>query len=145
MSFVETAKADGAEVFLGGHRVRQDTGGCYVEPTIFNNVTNDMTIAQEEIFGPMLSVIAVDSEEEAIALANDVEYGLAASVWTKDGSKALRVSHAIETGMVWVNCWMHRDLRVPFGGVKASGLGHEGGEHSMNFYSEVKNICLKFK
>ena len=118
-------------------------GGSFFAPTVIEGVAHSSRVAQEEIFGPVCTIHTFETEEEAIEMANDVEYGLASSVWTQNGQRALRVSHGIHTGMVWVNCWMHRDLRVPFGGIKQSGLGHEGGVLSMDFYSEPKNICLK--
>jgi aminomuconate-semialdehyde/2-hydroxymuconate-6-semialdehyde dehydrogenase len=99
--------------------------------------------SQEEIFGPVVTVHPFDSEEEAVALANGVKYGLAASVWTRDLGRAHRVSAALDTGMVWVNTWLLRDLRVPFGGVKESGVGREGGRYSLEFFSESRNVCIK--
>jgi len=148
-SYVDLARTEGATIHCGGGcpagisdepRIQN---GFYFQPTVITGLAHSSRVAQEEIFGPVCTLHPFDTEEQAITLANDVPYGLAASVWTENGSKALRVSHAIETGMVWVNCWMHRDLRVPFGGVKESGLGHEGGTLSLDFYSETKNICLK--
>lgn len=143
MSFVNTAKADGAEVALGGKRVRQETGGCYVEPTIFDKVTNDMTIAQEEIFGPMLSVIAVDSEDEAISVANDSPYGLASAVWTDDLSTAHKMSSRIRAGMVYVNCYDSDDMTTPFGGYKQSGIGRDKSLHALDKYVELKSTWIK--
>jgi aminomuconate-semialdehyde/2-hydroxymuconate-6-semialdehyde dehydrogenase len=148
-AYVELARSEGGVVWCGGdtpadvseqERIKD---GFYFSPTVIEGVAHSSRVVQEEIFGPVCTLHPFDTEEEAIALANDVPYGLAASVWTDSGARGLRVSHAIDTGMVWVNCWMHRDLRVPFGGVKESGLGHEGGTLSLDFYSETKNICLK--
>ena len=146
-SYVDLAVEEGGSVLCGGGPPEglndRCKGGFFFSPTVIEGVAHSSRVAQEEIFGPVCTVHTFETEEEAIQLANDVEYGLACSVWTANGQRALRVSHAIHTGMVWVNCWMHRDLRVPFGGIKQSGLGHEGGVLSMDFYSEPKNICLK--
>lgn len=146
-SYVDLAISEGGKVLCGGGPPKdlneRCVNGYYFSPTVISGLSHSSRVAQEEIFGPVCTLHSFETEEEAVRLANDVEYGLASSVWTADGMKALRVSHAIHTGMVWVNCWMHRDLRVPFGGIKQSGLGHEGGVLSMDFYSEPKNICLK--
>ena len=146
-SYVDLARTEGGEILCGGGPPTglndRCASGYFFSPTVISGLPHSSRVVQEEIFGPVCTVHSFDTEEEAINLANDVEYGLACSIWTMDGPKGLRVSHAIHTGMVWVNCWMHRDLRVPFGGVKQSGLGHEGGVLSMDFYSEPKNICLK--
>ena len=146
-SYIDLALQDGGKVLCGGGPPAGLNARCadgfFFAPTVITGLPHSSRVVQEEIFGPVCTVHSFETEEEAIRLANDVEYGLASSVWTADGMRALRVSHAIHTGMVWVNCWMHRDLRVPFGGVKQSGLGHEGGVLSMDFYSEPKNICLK--
>jgi aminomuconate-semialdehyde/2-hydroxymuconate-6-semialdehyde dehydrogenase len=146
-SYVDLAVQEGGRILCGGGPPKDINerckGGFFFSPTVIDGLPHSSRVAQEEIFGPVCTVHTFETEEEAIALANDVEYGLASSVWTANGQRALRVSHAIHTGMVWVNCWMHRDLRVPFGGTKQSGLGHEGGPLSMDFYSEPKNICLK--
>lgn len=143
MGFVDAAKSDGAEIAIGGNRVRHDTGGCYVEPTIFNKVTNDMTVAQEEIFGPMLSVIAVDSEDEAITVANDSPYGLAAAVWTDDLSTAHQMSSRLRAGMVYVNSYDCDDMTTPFGGYKQSGIGRDKSLHAMDKYVELKSTWIK--
>ena len=113
-----------------------------MRPTVFADVAPDARIFQEEIFGPVTAITPFDTEEEAIALANNTKYGLAAYVWTNDLTRGHRVSHAIEAGMVWMNSHNVRDLRSPFGGVKASGLGHEGGYRSLDFYSEQQAVHL---
>jgi len=118
--------------------------GAFIEPTVIKNVETNSRISTEEIFGPIVTLHSFKNEEEVISIANDVDYGLAASVWTQDIEKAERVSSALETGMVWINTWLHRDLRVPFGGVKASGVGREGGRYSLEFFSETQNICIKY-
>ena len=117
--------------------------GWYLEPTVIGDLPPDCRTATEEIFGPVCTVHPFDSEEEAVAIANGVRYGLAGSVWTSDLSRAHRVAQALETGMVWVNTWLLRDLRVPFGGMKDSGVGREGGHRSLDFFSEARNICIK--
>ena len=149
-SYVEMATQEGGNVLVGGRVMTPEklptrcASGYFFEPTIIEGLDHHTSrVVQEEIFGPVCTLNRFESEAEAVEMANDVKYGLASSVWTGNVKKALRVSHDIHTGMVWVNAWMHRDLRVPFGGTKASGLGHEGGELSLNFYSEPKNICLK--
>jgi aminomuconate-semialdehyde/2-hydroxymuconate-6-semialdehyde dehydrogenase len=110
---------------------------------VITDLTPTCRTVQEEIFGPVVTIHPFSDEAEAIAIANGVRYGLAASVWTRDLGRAHRVSAAIEAGMVWVNTWLLRDLRVPFGGVKESGVGREGGEHSLRFFSDDKNVCIQ--
>lgn len=148
-SYVDLAKTEGGTIHCGGGKPSAaDLGercanGYFYLPTVISGLDHDNSrVCQEEIFGPVCTLHSFKTEAEAIAMANGTDYGLASSVWTTDGAKGMRVSQAIETGMVWINCWMHRDLRVPFGGVKQSGLGHEGGVLSMDFYSEHKNICM---
>jgi 5-carboxymethyl-2-hydroxymuconic-semialdehyde dehydrogenase len=116
--------------------------GNYVEPTLYTGATSSMRIAQEEIFGPVLTVIAFEDEAEALRIANDVRYGLAAYVWTRDLTRAHRVAQAVEAGMVWVNSDNVRHLPTPFGGMKSSGIGRDGGDYSFDFYMETKNIAI---
>jgi aminomuconate-semialdehyde/2-hydroxymuconate-6-semialdehyde dehydrogenase len=118
-------------------------GGNWVEPTVWTGLADDHAIIQEEIFGPCCHVRPFDSEAEVVALANDTQYGLATSIWTRDLSRAHRMAAAIDVGITWVNCWFLRDLRTPFGGSKQSGIGREGGVHSLEFYTELRNICIK--
>ena len=114
-----------------------------MEPTIWTGQPEDSPLVREEIFGPCCHITPFDTEEEAVRLANDTEYGLAGAVWTENLARAHRVAGQIEAGIVWVNSWFLRDLRTPFGGSKNSGIGREGGVHSMEFYTELKNICIK--
>jgi aminomuconate-semialdehyde/2-hydroxymuconate-6-semialdehyde dehydrogenase len=117
--------------------------GYWIDPTIWTGLPEDSPIVKDEIFGPCCHIAPFDTEEEVIKLANDTEYGLAATVFTEDLSKAHRVAGKIDAGIVWVNSWFLRDLRTPFGGMKKSGIGREGGHHSLEFYTELKNICIK--
>jgi len=146
LSYYELAVAEGAEVVLGGgipDMPADLAGGAWVQPTIWTGLADDARVINEEIFGPCCHVRPFDTEEEAIALANDTSYGLAAAVWTENMSRALRVSPQIDCGICWVNSWFLRDLRTAFGGSKESGIGREGGEHSLEFYTELQNICIK--
>ena len=118
-------------------------GGAWVQPTIWTGLPDDARVVTEEIFGPCCHIRPFDTEDEAIALANDTPYGLAAAIWTENLSRALRVSPQIECGICWVNSWFLRDLRTPFGGSKESGIGREGGAHSLEFYTELQNVCIK--
>ena len=118
-------------------------GGSFLEPTVVTGLDCSRRVMQEEIFGPVVTVTPFDSAEEAIALANGTRYGLSASVWTRDLQKAHGVAAALDGGTVWVNTWLLRDLRVPFGGMKESGLGREGGFASLDFFTEAKNVCVK--
>ncbi|UWQ83172.1 5-carboxymethyl-2-hydroxymuconate semialdehyde dehydrogenase [Leisingera caerulea] len=137
-SYFETAKQDGATIAAGGTRAGDK--GWFVRPTLFTNATNDMTIAQEEIFGPVLTSIRFKDEDEALALANGTQYGLTGYVWTNDLTRALRFTNALEAGMIWVNSENVRHLPTPFGGVKSSGIGRDGGDWSFEFYMEQKHI-----
>ena len=146
LGYYDLARAEGAEVVTGGGVPRFDDArdaGSYVEPTIWTGLADTARPAREEIFGPVCHIAPFDSEDEAVARANDSDYGLATAVWTRDLSRAHRVARRIHVGISWVNCWFLRDLRTPFGGVRLSGIGREGGLHSLNFYAEQKNICVK--
>ncbi|MFD0771459.1 aldehyde dehydrogenase [Bacillus sp. CGMCC 1.60114] len=141
--YVEIGVSEGAKLACGGKRVEGLTEGNFYEPTVLYDVDNRMRVAQEEIFGPVLVVIPFKTEEDAIRIANDSIYGLAGVVWTNDLRRAQRVVSGIDSGLLWVNCWYIRDLRTPFGGTKASGIGREGGRHSFEFYTEAKTITMK--
>ncbi|MFB4319451.1 2-hydroxymuconic semialdehyde dehydrogenase [Actinomadura sp. 21ATH] len=146
LSYYRLAREEGATVVAGGGAPefgdRRD-GGFHVQPTVLTGLPETARAVREEIFGPVCHVAPFDTEEEALALANDSRYGLAATVWTRDLSRAHRVAPRVEAGIVWVNCWNLRDLRTPFGGVKASGIGREGGEYSLDFFSEPVNVCVQ--
>ncbi|WP_306320190.1 MULTISPECIES: 2-hydroxymuconic semialdehyde dehydrogenase [unclassified Streptomyces] len=145
LSSYELAVREGATVRAGGGAPKfgdERDGGFYVEPTVLTGLPPEARAVREEVFGPVCHVAPFDTEEEALRLANDSRYGLAATVWTRDLSRAHRVAPRIDVGTVWVNCWNLRDLRVPFGGTKASGIGREGGGHSLDFFSEPVNVCV---
>jgi aminomuconate-semialdehyde/2-hydroxymuconate-6-semialdehyde dehydrogenase len=146
LSYYELARREGAEVIAGGgvpELSGPSAGGWYIEPTVWTNLTQASRCQQEEVFGPVCAISPFDGEEEAVRLANDSVYGLAASVWTTDLKRAHRLAGRIEVGLVWLNTWFLRDLRTPFGGAKLSGIGREGGRHSLDFYSELRNVCVK--
>ncbi|SVB01019.1 uncharacterized protein METZ01_LOCUS153873 [marine metagenome] len=143
--YVELAKQEGGTLLTGGTPCLPSgfEGGNWMAPTVIEGLSPDSRCSTEEIFGPVVTLHPFGSEDEAVTIANNTRYGLAGSVWTSDLDKGRRVSEAIDTGMVWVNTWLHRDLRVPFGGVKDSGVGREGGKWSLGFFSEAMNVCVK--
>ena len=148
LSYIELAKTEGGRILTGGRRF-EATGelskGYFVEPTLIEGLTFDCRTNQEEIFGPVATLMPFESESELIKMANSTRYGLSASVWTADLNRAERLSSALNAGLVWVNTWMFRDLRTPFGGVKDSGYGREGGIDALKFFSEVKNVCIQYE
>jgi aminomuconate-semialdehyde/2-hydroxymuconate-6-semialdehyde dehydrogenase len=146
LAYYELAHKEGASVETGGGIPEfgdERDGGAWIEPTILTGLPESARCVREEIFGPVCHIAPFNTDDEAVALANDSDYGLAAAVWTTDLSRAHNVARRIDVGIVWVNTWYLRDLRTPFGGVKLSGIGREGGLHSLNFYSEPTNICIK--
>jgi len=146
LSYYARAVADGATVLTGGGIPDMADGldaGAWIEPTVWTGLDDDSPVVREEIFGPCAHLRSFDDEAEVVALANDSPYGLATSIWTRDIAKANRVAKRVEVGITWINCWFLRDLRTPFGGAKRSGIGREGGVHSMEFYTELRNICVK--
>lgn len=147
LSYVELAKEEGGTVLAGGKKLTIEGrcgGGYFVAPTIIEGLTYDCRTNQEEIFGPVVTIMPFDTEEEVLGYANSVSYGLAATLWTSNVSRATKMAQQIHAGIVWVNCWLLRDLRTPFGGVKASGVGREGGFHALDFFTEPKNICIQY-
>ncbi|MBW9257099.1 MAG: 2-hydroxymuconic semialdehyde dehydrogenase [Candidatus Thiodiazotropha sp. (ex. Lucinisca nassula)] len=146
LSYYRKAEEEGATVVTGGSTPEMPdglAGGAWVQPTIWTDLPDNAACVREEIFGPCCHVRPFDSEEEAIALANDTDYGLATAIWTENSSRAHRVAAQVDAGIAWVNSWFLRDLRTPFGGSKQSGIGREGGVHSLEFYTELKNVCIK--
>ena len=146
LSYIELAKEEGGTLLTGGHRVQLDgrcERGYFIAPTVFENLPPGCRTNQEEIFGPVVTLTPFDTEEEAMAMANGTAYGLAATIWTSDLKTAHRMAAGLHAGIIWVNCWLLRDLRTPFGGVKQSGVGREGGFEALRFFTEPKNICIK--
>ncbi|HMS09782.1 MAG TPA: aldehyde dehydrogenase family protein, partial [Pyrinomonadaceae bacterium] len=158
LSYINLAKTEGGTVLTGGQPM--DSGqwimdnpkseiqnpkskGWFIQPTVIEGLSHDCRTNQEEIFGPVVTIMPFDTEDEVLGYANSVRYGLAATVWTENLSRAHRISSKLESGIVWVNCWMLRDLRTPFGGVKDSGLGREGGFEALRFFTEEKNVCVR--
>ena len=148
LSYVELAKQEGGTVLCGGHAVKLEgefAEGYYIAPTIIEGLTFNCRTNQEEIFGPVVTIMPFDKEEEVLQYANSTIYGLASTVWTENLTRAHRVAQQLHTGIVWINCWLLRDLRTPFGGVKSSGVGREGGFEAIEFFTEPKNVCIKIK
>jgi acyl-CoA reductase-like NAD-dependent aldehyde dehydrogenase len=144
LEYIESGRSDGARLAIGGQRVRQDSGGCFVEPTVFDGVRPSMKIAREEIFGPVLATLSFSDLDEAIRIGNDVIYGLAAAVWTRDLTAAHRAARALRAGVVYVNCYDADDITVPFGGYKQSGLGRDKSLHAFDKYTELKTTWIEF-
>jgi len=146
LAYIELAHAEGGTLLAGGHRATvpgRCAEGFFLEPTVFENLPYDCRTNQEEIFGPVVTLTPFDTEAEALHLANSTEYGLSATIWTRDLARAHRLAHALHSGVVWVNTWLHRDLRTPFGGMKNSGVGREGGLEALRFFTEAQNVCIK--
>ena len=146
MSYVELAQTEGGKILTGGTQVHLDgrcSGGWFIAPTVIEGLPHDCRTNQEEIFGPVVTIMPFDTEDEVLGYANSVRYGLSSTVWTENLSRAHRVAAKIESGIVWVNCWLFRDLRTPFGGVKDSGVGREGGFEALRFFTEEKNVCIR--
>ena len=147
LSYINNAKNTGNKILYGGNRVKVKGGekGFYVEPTVIEVFSNDCKINQEEIFGPVVTIMPFKNDIEVLKLANNVKYGLSASVWTSNLKRSMCFSQQLNVGIVWINTWMQRDLRTPFGGVKNSGMGREGGFEVLRFFTESKNICINYK
>mgnify|MGYP003377179278 FL=1 len=146
LSYVELAKSEGGRILTGGeqlHLAGELKNGWYMAPTVIEGLGPECRTNQEEIFGPVVTIQPFDAEEDALDLANATPFGLASVVWTTDLQRSQRVARALHAGIVWINCWMLRDLRTPFGGVKNSGVGREGGVEALKFFTEAKNICIR--
>jgi aminomuconate-semialdehyde/2-hydroxymuconate-6-semialdehyde dehydrogenase len=146
LSYIELAKQEGGKILTGGNRVKLNgrcANGYFLEPTVITGLDHQCRTNQEEIFGPVVTIMTFDNEEEVIGYANSTAYGLSATIWTENLKRAHRVSAKIKSGIIWVNCWLFRDLRTPFGGMKQSGVGREGGFEAMKFFTEAKNVCIK--
>jgi len=143
---IDTAKQEGGKILCGGRPVNLEgrcAGGYFIEPTVIEGLGPDCQTNQEEIFGPVVTLQSFKTEEEALQLANATQYGLAATIWTQDITRANRVAAKVESGIIWINCWLLRDLRTPFGGMKNSGVGREGGWEALRFFTEAKNVCIQ--
>lgn len=148
LSYIELAQLEGGQIVCGGHQVHMPSpmdGGYFVAPTVITGLVQNCRTNQEEIFGPVVTIMPFETEMEAIAMANQSTYGLASVIWTNHLARAHRVSGAMQSGIVWVNCWLLRDLRTPFGGVKQSGMGREGGWEAIRFFTEPKNVTIKYE
>ncbi|HOZ82333.1 MAG TPA: aldehyde dehydrogenase [Bacteroidia bacterium] len=146
LSYIDIAKQEGGVILTGGKAIQPEgrcKDGFFIEPTVIENLPYNCRTNQEEIFGPVVTLTPFDTEEEVLMMANSTNYGLAATVWTTNLTKAHKVAAALHSGIVWINCWLLRDLRTPFGGVKQSGIGREGGFEALKFFTEEKNICIK--
>lgn len=148
LSYIELAKKEGGKILAGGNSVNPSadgefSGGWYIEPTIIEGLPYDCRTNQEEIFGPVVTLTPFETEEEVLKYANSTTYGLSATIWTENLTRAHRMAEKIQSGIIWINCWLVRDLRTPFGGMKGSGVGREGGFEALNFFTEPKNVCVK--
>lgn len=147
MHCIDLAKQEGGKVICGGKAVKLEgrcANGYFIQPTIIEGLDQHCKTNQDEIFGPVVTIQSFKTDDEALQLANATEYGLAASIWTKDISRANKLAAKLESGIIWINCWLLRDLRTPFGGVKNSGVGREGGWEALRFFTEAKNVCIEF-
>ncbi|WP_347372993.1 aldehyde dehydrogenase [Aequorivita sp. Q41] len=147
VSYIKIAQEEGGKILCGGNRitVKDFENGYYLEPTVIEVFDNQCRVNQEEIFGPVVTIMPFETEEEALQMANAVKYGLSSTLWTSDLNRSMRISKNIEAGIVWVNTWLNRDLRTPFGGMKDSGVGREGGFEALSFFTETKNVCIKYE
>ena len=146
LNYIELAKTENGKILCGGKKVilKDFENGYYMEPTIIEVATDECRVNQEEIFGPVVTIMPFKAEDEVLQMANKVKYGLTATLWTNDLKRTMRMTNQLQIGIVWVNTWMMRDLRTPFGGVKASGVGREGGFEALRFFTEAKNVCIKY-
>ena len=145
--YVNHAIKEGGQIVVGGD-IPQINGECasgwYFSPTVIEQLSQDSILNQEEIFGPVVTLSEFDQENDVIEMANNTNYGLASIIWTEDIDRAHKLAEVVESGLVWVNCWLERDLRTPFGGIKNSGFGKEGGKYALDIFTEPKNICTKY-
>ena len=146
MDYIEIAKQENGKILCGGNKVtvKGFENGYYLEPTVIEVTSDECRVNQEEIFGAVVTIMSFDTEDKVLQMANKVKYGLSATLWTNDLKRTMRMSNQLQSGIVWVNTWMMRDLRTPFGGVKASGVGREGGFEALRFFTEAKNVCIKY-
>jgi len=146
LNHIEIAKKEGGQILCGGHAVfpKGFEEGWFIAPTVIEGLSNQCVTNQEEIFGPVVTLASFETEEEVLKWANDSQYGLACSIWTENNSRVHRMAQEIESGIVWVNTWLLRDLRTPFGGMKNSGVGREGGLEALRFFTEAKNVCIQY-
>lgn len=146
LEYINIAKAENGKILCGGNKVvvKNYENGYYIEPTIIEVDTDECRVNQEEIFGPVVTIMPFNTEADVLEMANKVKYGLSATIWTNNLKRTMRLSNQLQAGIVWVNTWMMRDLRTPFGGVKASGVGREGGFEALRFFTETKNVCIKY-
>jgi aminomuconate-semialdehyde/2-hydroxymuconate-6-semialdehyde dehydrogenase len=146
LGYIKLAEGEGGVVAAGGNQLNLDgrcANGYFIQPTVITGLDEGCRTNQEEIFGPVVTVQPFATEEEVVGLANSTKYGLSATVWTENLGRAHRIGAQLNSGIVWVNCWLVRDLRTPFGGMKQSGVGREGGDDALKFFTEAKNICIK--
>ena len=147
LSYIEIARQEGGKIIAGGNKVNIEgrcKGGYFLEPTVIEGLHYNCRTNQEEIFGPVVTLMPFDKEDEVLNYANSTNYGLCSTVWTSDINRANRMSQNLQSGIVWINCWLVRDLRTPFGGMKESGIGREGGFYALNFFTETTNVCVKY-
>jgi aminomuconate-semialdehyde/2-hydroxymuconate-6-semialdehyde dehydrogenase len=147
LSYIEIAKQEGGSILAGGHAVKLEgecANGYFIAPTVIEGLAYDCRTNMEEIFGPVVTIMPFDTEEEVLKYANATEYGLAATIWTNNLTRAHRMAENVQSGIIWINTWLLRDLRTPFGGMKNSGVGREGGWEAVRFFTEAKNVCIKY-
>ena len=146
IQYIEVSKNENGIILCGGNKVTVEgyENGYYLDPTVIEVNSDECSINQEEIFGPVVTIMPFKTEDEVLQMANSVKYGLSATLWTNNLKRSMRISSKLQTGIVSVNTWMLRDLRTPFGGIKASGVGREGGFEALRFFTEAKNVCIKY-
>jgi aminomuconate-semialdehyde/2-hydroxymuconate-6-semialdehyde dehydrogenase len=146
LGYIDLAKQEGGKILTGGKQIKlkgRCENGYFLEPTVVVDLAHDCRTNQEEIFGPVVTISSFETEEEVLKYANSTTYGLSATIWTENLKRAHRVAAQVKSGIIWINCWLFRDLRTPFGGMKQSGVGREGGWEALKFFTEAKNVCVK--